>query len=387
VEVLKKRAYNFRWATVPEGVIPFTAADPDFPAASAIQEALHDYVKSGPLSYGPADGLPEFREAVARYLLGKGISGESGDHAKRILATDGAASALFLTVRAMLAVGEEAVVSDPVDFLFEAAVEAAGGQVRRVPFSRERGIDLEVLQDIVSPRTRLICLCSPHNPFGRLLRREELEVVARLADENDVYILSDEIWSDITYESHHVATASNSIAAPRTFSIGGFSKSFGLAGLRIGYVHAPTEKDFSHLLARSTAQATAYGSTTLSQVAATAALENGQQWLAEFRQHLHDARSLTCSGLDCLPDLDCPYPEATYLATPQIIWGNLDAEQFCEFLIKEAKVAAIPGIPRFFGPGVAGHIRFSFATSLGLIEEALQRIQSVWPKRHEWSES
>ena len=91
VEVLKKRAYNFRWATVPEGVIPFTAADPDFPAAPVIQEALHDYVKSGPLSYGPAEGLPEFREAVARDLLGKGISGESGDHAKRILATDGAA--------------------------------------------------------------------------------------------------------------------------------------------------------------------------------------------------------------------------------------------------------------------------------------------------------
>lgn len=383
LQALRARAHNFRWAEQPEGVIPLTAADPDFLAPPCVREAICRYVQDGPLSYGPAEGLMSFREAVAERLWGRGVEGAS---AGRVLACDGAASAMHLAARALLEPGDEVLIPDPVDFLFERAVLSAGGRPVRVPFSRAHGLTLGALTAALTPRTRAIWLCAPHNPFGRLLTAEEVRGAAALAHARGLWLLSDEVWSEITYEAPQPPTAAYAEAAPLTVTVGGFSKTFGLAGLRVGYLHAPDDATYARLLATSEAPYTAYGAATLSQVAAEAGLREGGEWLQEFRAHLRAQRDLGARRLGALPGLRCPTPEATYLLSPHIIRGEGShppllahtSESLTARVLERARVALVPGSPRFFGAGAEGLIRLSFATSRALLDEALTRIEGAW---------
>lgn len=380
---LKARAHNFRWAEQPEGVIPLTAADPDFLAPPCVREALCRYVQDGPLSYGPAEGLPSFREAVAARLRERGALSASP---ARVLACDGAASAMHLAARALLSPGDEVLIPDPVDFLFERAVVSAGGRPVRVPLRRAEGLDLAALAAAVTPQTRAIWLCAPHNPYGLLLTPAEVSAAAALAHAHGLWLLSDEVWSEITYEEPQPPTAAHPDAAPVTVTVGGFSKTYGLAGLRVGYLHAPDDATFARLLAASEAPYTAYGAATLSQVAAEAGLREGGEWLSAFRAHLRAQRDLGARRLDALPGLRCDAPRATYLLSPEIERGahalphvaRHTSESLVAAILREARVALVPGSPRFFGAGAEGLVRLSFATSRGLLTEALDRIEEAW---------
>lgn len=378
--ILRKRAYNFRWAEQDRGIIPLTAADPDFSLAPPIQSALHDYISTGSLAYGPSMGLPEFREAVSIDLRRGGVEASPD----QVIATDGAASALFLTAKSLLNTGDEAIIFDPVDFLFERSILAAGGVPLRVRFSREAGIDLDHLAELASrPRVKCIALCAPHNPFGRLISHEEISIVAEVAHRFQISIISDEVWAKIFYERPQMHVGAHPVAAPMTYTVSGFSKCYGLAGLRIGYIHAPTEEAFRSLRLASHAGDTAFGASTLSQVAAVAGLTQSEEWLIAFRAHLSKARSLICSRLNQLDGMHCSLPEATYLASPQLIkpaWQpEMNSLKMSEEIKRLSKVAVVPGSPQFFGAGAEGLIRFSFATSLGILSQALDRIEAVWP--------
>ena len=232
VDILRQRAYNHRWAVQRAGVIPLTAADPDFPVCAEVIEAVQRHLACGYVPYGPPDGLPELLRVATDTLRARhGLPCDP----ETLLATDGAASAVFLATRLALPdAGDEAIVPDPADFLLERAVRAAGGTVRRWPVGGGR-FDAQELEALVTPRTRLISLCNPHNPLGRVLWRDELEAIADVALRHDLRILSDEVWSDIVYAPHkHVSMASlGPDVAARTFTVFGFSKSYGLAG------HAP----------------------------------------------------------------------------------------------------------------------------------------------------
>jgi len=385
-ERLKERAYNYRWAELPEGVIPLTAADPDFSAPPAISEAISRYVARGPLAYGPALGLPSFREAVAEDLIKGGVEAR----ASQVIATDGAASAMFLTARALLEPGDEALIFDPVDFLFERSVSSAGAHALRVPFDRQLGLDLAELERLASrPQVKMICLCAPHNPYGRLLRDEELREVGRIARERGLWVLSDEVWLKLRYERAQAHSAAFEGLSERTFTVSGFSKAYGLAGLRVGYVHAPTQAGLERLTQASHAGDTAFGASTLSQVAAVAGLRDCEAWLEAWLGHLHEARALLCGRLDRLEGLRCELPEATYLASPEIDYdqasmSGFDSASLAAFIMDRAQVGVVPGSPAFFGARAEGLIRFSFATSLELLSEALDRIEAVWGERAAW---
>ena len=380
-QLLRQRAFNYRWAEQKEDVIPLTAADPDFSLAPPIQRALTSYLSQGSLAYGPAHGLPAFRTAVAKDLK----RGKVPAQHNQVLATDGAASAMFLVAKTLLKPDDEAIIFDPVDFLFERSVRSVGAKTIRVPFSRKNGIDLNTLNQLARrPRVKLIALCAPHNPFGRLIRAEEITEVARLAEAYQLHILSDEVWGKLVYDEIQIHTAAHPSASQRTFTVSGFSKCFGLAGLRIGYVHAPTDDLFEKMVNASHSGDTAFGASTLSQIAAVAGLEEGQIWFQTFLAHLRQARSLICERLNDLSGLQCDLPEATYLASPQMIkeqWSEqVSSEQLCETILRHTKVAVVPGSPRFFGAGAEGLIRLSFATSLDIINEAMDRLETNWPK-------
>jgi len=428
---LRRQAFNLRWATLPEDVIPLTAADPDFAVAPAVREAIARQAAEGLFSYGPAGGLPAFRQACARFCRERrGMGGG----AERILAVDGAAAGMLHVCRLLLRPGDEAIIFDPVDFLFQAAVEAAGASVLRLPVDPLSGrLELERLEALVTGRTRLLAVCNPLNPVGRVLRHDELMALATFAIRHDLAILNDEVWSDIVFggEPDGEATSATTSETPRgstgrgagdgpgagraaqrpaatlagtarpptaaapsgpavrfqslaalapevaarCWTVHGFSKNYGLAGLRVGYVHCPDGASCERLLKASLADTTIHGVATLSQIAALAALEEGEAWLAAWLAHLERQRNLAVAALATMPGTSVRSPEGTYVLFPRINHHGLSATALTERLLQRQRLALVPGAPRWFGPGAAGHLRLVFSTSEAILREGLGRLR------------
>jgi aminotransferase len=370
---LRKRAYNLRWATVPPDVIPLTAADPDFPCPAPVTGAIQRFLTEGYFSYAPPEGIPEFKESMARFFREKRRIPVAPQD---VLPVDSAAFGIYITCLAFLSPGDEAIIFDPVDFLFRYSVEAA--QARAVTFAIPPGsaADFGRLEQLITRRTRMICLCNPLNPTGKVFTREELWQLGRLACKYNLVILSDEIWSDIVYQPHtfcSIASLDEEICA-RTITITGFSKSYGLAGLRIGAVAASDPGHFSRIFQASLHKSTVHGTNILSQVAATAALDECGVWLAGFVAHLQSMRDLCVGELNRIPGISCGLPEGCYVAFANITGTGFSSAQMQELLFNKARVAVVPGLPEWFGPGAAGYIRLSFATSTAILQDALHRI-------------
>ncbi len=378
---LRRTAFNLRWATVEEGVIPLTAGEMDFPVAAPVLEAIEKHLRDGYLGYCPALGFESFRQAISEDLNAKGIAASP----QRILALDGAASALKAACRAILKAGDEALTFDPVDFLLPHCSELAGATVKRCPVSPMTGaVDFEVLESLITPATKALLICNPHNPTGRVLRKEELTAMAILAEKHDLILISDEVWSEIILgpiPMTSLASLSDQIA-DRTITISGFSKSDGLSGLRAGYVHCENEQLFKKILEVSGVLHTTGGATVLSQVAAEAALRNGKPWRASFVDHLKKIIPSTATRLSELSGVVCPIPEGTFLLFPKVTAFGLETEPLAELILKEAKVAVVPGAARWFGPGACGHLRLSVATSREVLDSALMRLEDLWARKY-----
>ena len=375
LKVLAQRAHNLRWAELPAGVIPLTAADPDFPAAEVITEAIARYTSSNYYSYSAAKGYLPFREAMAAYMQTRrsysvGVEG--------VLPVDSAAFGIYLTCKTLLNKGDEAIVFDPVDFLFAYSVEAVGGVAVRfpIPAGTDR-VDFDSMESLLTPRTKLICLCNPLNPTGKVFTREELLQLAAFAEKHNLYILSDEIWSDIVFQPYSFTSIASldKAVADRTITVTGFSKSYGLAGMRLGAVMATDPVLFERLFENSLHSTTIHGVNILAQVAGTAALNEAQDWLAGFIQHLQRMRDLTVSRMNAIPGFHCLSPQGCYVALVDVRGTGLSSADLQARLLKEAKVAVVPGLERWFGPAAAGTIRISFATTEEILTTAFDRIE------------
>ena len=378
LDLLRERAFNMRWAQQPADVIPLTAADPDFPVCPAIQEQLVRYVRDGVLSYGPPEGLPQFRESIARWMH---ETRHMACTAEEVFATDSAASGMAVLARASLSQGEEVLIPDPVDFLLHHTVQRAGAVPVRVRV--EPGTSAEEfirgMESRLTGRTRMLWLCNPHNPLGVVYSREWQQRVAEWAISRGLRIVSDEIWSDIVYTPHrHVSLASISPEIARnTVTVYGFSKNFALAGLRVGCLICPDPEWRKEIIAASDAESTVYGVSVLSQVAVVAALNDGREWLAQFVQHLQAQRDYVVNRLAKWPGVTVEPPQGTYVIFPDVRSLSDDSETLCQQLREQARVALVPGAPRWFGPGASGHLRICFATSRRILQEAFDRLEPV----------
>jgi len=375
LDILKKRAFNLRWATVPEGVIPLTAADPDFPSAPEIAEAIIRFTKDRYLSYGPPAGLPEFKESVAAYFS---VKRNIPAKPEFIFPVDSAAFGIYLTCKAFLAAGEEAIIFDPVDFLFRYSIEAVSGIA--VPFAIPPGsdtVDFDRLESLITLNTRMICLCNPLNPTGKVFKKEELLRLGEIACKHNLVILSDEIWSDIVYTPHlYTSIASlNEEIRNQTVTITGYSKSYGLAGLRIGAVMASTQSHYDRLFEASLHGSTIHGANILSQVAVVTALNDCGYWLDSFLVHLQKMRDLCVRELNATQGFQCISPEGCYVAFTNITGTHKSSTEIYQLLLDKAKVAVVPGAKQWFGEGAEGFIRMSFATSEEILGQALHHIK------------
>ena len=376
-DVLRKRAYNHRWAEQPDDVIPLTAADPDFPAPPAVRRAILNYAQAGYFSYGPADGLPEFRETVCEVAAERKNIHLPAAH---VLPIDSAARAMFLLAQVVLNPGDEAIIFDPVDFLFKESVEAAHGVPVFCPVDPRTGaFDLEHLESLVTPRTRMLGVCNPHNPTGRVLRKDEVLALAEFACRHNLWVMNDEIWSDIVYPhdeiQFHSMHSLNAELTRKVVTIYGFSKTFAMAGLRAAVMLCPNSETYRRIYIASGMPSTAGGLAPIVQAAANAAFREGWEWVEAFISHLHAQRDYAFERLSRMNKIRCTRPEGTYVLFPDITELGLSSRNTAESLLRDARVAVVPGTSAYLGPGSEGSIRLCFATSYSILNEALDRIE------------
>ncbi len=220
-------------------------------------------------------------------------------------------------------------------------------------------------------------MCNPLNPTGKVFKREELEELGRIALKHNIIILSDEIWSDIVF-TPHIFTSIGSIShliSNQVVTVSGFSKSYGLAGLRIGLVASTNKELFERIFNASLHQSTVHGASSLGQIAAATAMNDAQDWLTNFVNHLQAMRDILAERINSIEGLKTIAPEGCYVSFVDITQTGMSSEEFHKHILEKAKVAVVPGLSKWFGPGAEGYIRISFATSSDIIHEAINRIE------------
>ncbi|MEN9998121.1 MAG: putative aspartate transaminase AspC4 [Bacteroidota bacterium] len=376
LEVLRQRAFNFRWAAVENGVIPLTAADPDFPVAEPILNAIKSYSDKGYFSYAPAEGLMEFKTAIEHWYFSQH---NSKIEASTILPVNSAANGLYIIASALLSPNDEVIIPNPVDFLFRKSVENAGAKVVPCAFDSETGwFNLNELKAKCTTKTKALFLCNPNNPSGKAIAKKHLNELIEFCKSNDLWLVSDEIWIDIYYNQPLTSILNVELAAySKKIVVSGLSKNFGLAGLRIGYVICQNEDHFGLILKHSHHQTTAGGISSLSQIAGAAALNESLFWLEAFRGHLTKMKRITEDFIHEMPFLEIVPSDATYVIFPKIVNCSMDSAELVALILKEAKVALVPGGRNWFESASEGHLRICFSTSEALLTEAFNRIRSI----------
>ena len=285
--------------------------------------------------------------------------------------TVGASEALYLATTALLNPGQEVIIPTPCFVSYQAEVILAGGIPVEIPCRMEDNFDLDLpaIQSAITPRTKAILINFPNNPTGAVSSQENLMKLAQLAEEHDLIVISDEIYDQLVYGAEHVCFPSLAGMKKRTILIGGFSKDYAMTGWRIGYAAGPAE--IINGLVRIH-QYTVMSAPTPSQNAALAALRNGDSFVQQMRQEYDQRRRVILNGLNAI-GFPTSEPHGAFYAFPKISSSGLNDEEFADRLLKEQRVAVVPGSS--FGKGGEGFVRCSYATSLNQIEEALDRIQ------------
>lgn len=376
MEILRQRSYSMRWATLAPDVIPLSSADPDFPPAPEIIRELNDYLKGGYMPYVPPLGITGLRESIA-----SGLKLRKNENVKPewIIPTDSAARAMQIISAAVLQPGDEAIIFDPVDLMFGVSISMANAKPVCFPCTKKDGHwDFSQLESYISEKTKMLCLCNPHNPLGKLYSVEELAQILRIANQHDLVIMNDEVWSDIVYSEtpFHSLMEFPSEQTRKVLTVYGFSKGFSMAGIRGGYLICPDEALFSRIFDASAVGTTVGGVSCLTQVAMKAAFDHAFYWVDEFVAHLQACRDYVCDRLNAMPGITAERQEATFVSFFDMHRTGLTAEEFARQIYETDRVYLVPGTDKWFGPGAGGHVRLCYATSHEILEQALDRIEN-----------
>ncbi|WP_407311156.1 aminotransferase class I/II-fold pyridoxal phosphate-dependent enzyme [Desulfosporosinus sp. SB140] len=356
-------------------VISLGVGEPDFVTPWTVRESGIFSLEQGQTMYTSNAGLFELREELAHHLH---VSlGLSYDPLKEILITTGASEAVDLVMRAVLEPGNIVLVPDPSYVSYAPCATLAGASVRYVPTYAKENFRLRV-EDIAkaySPEVKLLVLSYPNNPTGAIMQREDLLPIAEFVKQHDLLVLADDIYSDLTYEGAHTSFASLPDMHDRTLFVSGFSKSYAMTGWRIGYVAG--HPDLINGMTKIH-QYTMLCAPITGQIAALEALRSASDAKNEMVSAYDRRRRLMVHGFRSM-GLDCFEPLGAFYVFPDISRTKLSSEAFAEELLKEEKVAVVPGTA--FGPSGEGFIRCSYAYSLEQLEEALQRITRFVQRR------
>ncbi|MEC2078465.1 aminotransferase [Metabacillus fastidiosus] len=352
-----------------EGVISLGVGEPDFVTSWNVREACIQSLEQGYTSYTGNAGLIELREEISYYL--QKVTNRYYNPKSQLLVTVGASQALDIALRAIINPGDEVIIIDPSFVSYAPLVDLAGGVPVMVRTKGEEEFKLqpEALEAAITEKTKAIVICSPSNPTGTVLQKEELERLAVIIEKHDLLVISDEIYSELTYDEEYTSFASIEGMTDRTILISGFSKAFAMTGWRLGYVAA--NEEFLQAMLKIH-QYSMLCAPTMAQYAAIEALKNGFDDVAHMKRSYRQRRNLFVSALNDM-GLTCHTPGGAFYAFPSIRKTNLTSEQFAEQLLLEEKVAVVPG--SVFGESGEGYIRCSYASSLEQLQEALKKMQ------------
>jgi aspartate/methionine/tyrosine aminotransferase len=355
-------------------IIHLEIGQPDFQTFEPICESGRRAIAQGHTRYTPSAGIRELREAIAEHITAtKGSCSPS-----EVVVGPGAKPGILFPILALVNPGDEVLYPDPGFPSYRADIELAGGIPIAAPLLEQRNFsfDLDFLADHMGEKTKLLILNSPSNPTGGTLPREDLETIARLAIERDVWVMTDEIYGDLVYDEQ-TAPSFDSIEAARqrTILVDGFSKSFAMTGWRLGYAAMPKElADKVALLTMHAVGCTA----GFTQVAGVTALEQCRAAVNAQKKIYQERRDRIVGGLNALPGVSCVKPSGAFYAFPNIIGLGIPSVELARRLLSEAGVACLSGTD--FGEHGEGYLRFSYAASLEAIDEAIERIRAFIAK-------
>lgn len=351
-----------------DDILLLSQGDPDFDTPAPIVQAAIDSLLAGNTHYPEVRGQRKFREAIARRHTSR--SGHAVE-ANNVVVLAGAQCALYCVTQCVLNPGDEVIVAEPMYVTYEAVFGACGAKVIPVSVRSENGfrVQAEDVAALITPRTRAIALNSPHNPSGASLPRATWEAIAELCIRHDLWVISDEVYSELLYDGEHISPASLPGMAERTATINSLSKSYAMTGWRVGWVVGPLEL-CEHL--ENLALCMLYGSPDFVQDAACTALEANLPEVEAMRDAYRQRRDLV---IDCLKDsagIRTVRPDGGMFVMVDIRATGLSAQEFSNLLLDHHGVSVLAG--EAFGPSAAGHIRLGLVLGEEPLREACRRI-------------
>ncbi|MBU8587897.1 aminotransferase [Priestia megaterium] len=358
----------FDLAASMDNVISLGVGEPDFVTSWAVREASILSLERGYTSYTANAGLLELRFEIMKYM--KRNFNVSYDYKDDIIVTVGGSQALDITMRALINPEDEIIVVEPNFVSYSPLISLAGGVSVAIETTAETEFKLQPrqIEEVITSNTKALLLCSPNNPTGSSLSKEELQAIADIVIKHDLLVITDEIYAELTYDEEFTSIASLEGMKERTIIISGFSKGFAMTGWRLGYICAPTEIAKAMLKIH---QYTMMCAPTMAQYGAIEALQNGQHDVEEMRKSYRRRRNYMVKSLNQI-GLECHSPGGAFYVFPSIKKTGLSSEEFAEQLLLEERVAVVPG--NVFGKGGEGHIRCSYASSMESLEESIKRI-------------
>jgi len=349
-------------------VVHLEIGEPDFPTPPHVIAAAEAALARGLTHYVASPGIPELREAVAAHLDRTGRLQTAAD---RVIITPGGKPVMFYSILALCQEGDEVLCPDPGFPMYASITAFTGATVVPVPLRAANGfrIDPAELAALVTPRTRMLLLNSPHNPCGSVSSRQDVEAIARIALDHDLVVLTDEIYSSLSYVGRPPSVLDVPGMAERTILLDGWSKAFAMTGWRLGYGVFPAElvEPVTRLLVNSVSCVPAF-----SQHAAIAALDGPTDAVEAMQEEFARRRTLVVDGLSAIDGITCQLPDGAFYAFPDVSALGVLSAQLADDLLEQAGVACLPGTA--FGPRGEGFLRLSYAAPSDHLERAIDAI-------------
>jgi aspartate aminotransferase len=350
-------------------IIHLEIGEPDFDTPRHIVEAGKQALDQGWTHYGPTQGLPELREAIASYICRtRGIR----VGAEHVCVVPGGKPIIFFPLMALLEPGDEVIYPNPGFPIYESMINFLGAKPVPIPLVEDRGFsfDLNVLKDSLSPKTKMLILNSPHNPTGGVIPAADVRAIADMVRDRDLVILSDEIYTRIYFDEEPLSISTLPGMLEKTIILDGFSKTYAMTGWRMGYGVMPTwlVDPVNKLMVNSNSCTASF-----TQRAGIAALNGPQDDVTKMVEEFRRRRDAFCGALNTLPGFRCPTPGGAFYAFPNVQGTGWKSKELADALLQKAGVACLSGTA--FGAYGDGYLRFSIANSYEKLMEAVERIR------------
>jgi len=358
-----------------KSVIHFEIGEPDFESPSHVVEAAKLALDAGDTHYVQSMGIPDLRAAVQQvFQRDMGFTPET----EQVLVTPGANGIIYYVIQSVVNPGEEVVVQDPGFPTYYSVMSFLQAKPVHIGLKEENGLRMnpDDVRRAITEKTRLVIMNSPQNPTGAVMRASEIDEIYEICREHDVYLLTDEIYGKMTYDEEHHSPAPLDQCKERVIHLNGVSKAYAMTGWRLGYAVGPTDVIDKMGLTLQTIESCV---PPFIQRGAIAALLGDQGVIGTMMVQFRKRRDLIVKGLNDLPGVHCLTPGGAFYAFPNVAGTGMNGEEFADYMLEEAGVATCPG--SFFGPSGTDFVRFSYATSLPEIEEAIGRMREALGKR------